>query len=132
MFFCTIYKIFKNTYFEEHLRTTASETYSFTSTALFENLHFWLKLVHMLYFLYHNLQFRLPILASLVLILLYSEAVVRSCFAKKGSDKFRKIHKKTSALKTRFKWICWCAEFNFIKWLVSGRDVFLWASRNFS
>ena len=43
-------------------RTTASEIRSSTWTVLLDNLqnlHFWLKLVHMLYFLYHNLQFRL-------------------------------------------------------------------------
>ena len=33
--------------------------------------------------LYHNLQFRLPLLPSLLLILLQSEAVVRCCSAKK-------------------------------------------------
>ena len=45
--FCEIREIFKNTFFEENLKTTASETCSnFTRTALFDNLHFWLKLVH--------------------------------------------------------------------------------------
>ena len=51
-------------------------------TAIIRTLHFWLKLVHK--FLYHNLQFRLTILPSLLLILLKSEAVVRSCSAKKS------------------------------------------------
>ena len=51
----------------------------------------------MLQFLYHNLPFRLPIQCSL----LYSEAVVRCCSAKRLSYKFRKIHKKTP--KKRFR-----------------------------
>ena len=49
------------------LRATVSETCSFTWTAPFNNLHFWIKLAHMLQFLYHNLQFRLSILPSLLL-----------------------------------------------------------------
>ena len=47
VFSCEICEVFKNTYFEKHLRTTASEICSFTWTALFDN--FWLKLVPMLY-----------------------------------------------------------------------------------
>ena len=50
---------------------------------LFNNLHFWLKLIYMLQFLYPNLWFRLPILPLLLLILLESEAVVRCCSARK-------------------------------------------------
>ena len=41
-----IFEIFKSTYFEEHLRTTACEICSFIGTALFDN--FWLKSVPML------------------------------------------------------------------------------------
>ena len=67
---CGTCEIVKNNYFEEHLQTTASETCSFNWTALFDNLQFWLKLVPMLWFLHHNLQFCLPILPSLLLILL--------------------------------------------------------------
>ena len=48
---------------------------------LLNKFHLWLKLV---WFLYHNLKFRLPILPSLLLILLIiSEAVVWWCSAKK-------------------------------------------------
>ena len=39
-------------------------------------------LVHMIQFLYHNLRFRPPIVPSLLLIVLQSEAVVRWCSAK--------------------------------------------------
>ena len=46
-FLCNL-QIFKNTKFEEHLRTTASETCSFSWTSLFDNLYFWLKLVPIL------------------------------------------------------------------------------------
>ena len=66
-----IFENFKNTYFEENLWTTASETCSnFTRVALF----WWLTLLaqigtHALV-LYHNLQFCLPILSSLLLMLL--------------------------------------------------------------
>ena len=38
---CGICEIFKNSYFEAHLRKTTSEIYSFTWTDLFDN--FWLK-----------------------------------------------------------------------------------------
>ena len=48
--------------------TTASETCSFTWTALFNNLHIWFKLIHKLSFLCHNFQFLLPILLQLVLL----------------------------------------------------------------
>ena len=44
------------------LRTTAIETSSFTWLVLLNNLNFWLKLVHL------HLQFRLPILPSLLLM----------------------------------------------------------------
>ena len=49
----------------------------------FNNLHLWLKLIHMLYFVYHNLQFRLPLLPSLLWILLKSESFDQCCSAKK-------------------------------------------------
>ena len=56
-------------------------------------LHFWLKLIHMILFLYHNLQFRLPVLPL-------SGAVLQ----KKCAYKFSKIHKKTP--KKRFQHRC--------------------------
>ena len=64
-----------------NLRTNASKTISFSWAALFNNLHFWLKLIHMLQSLYiHMQQFCLPILPSLLLIL-SSRPVL---FCKKG------------------------------------------------
>ena len=63
MFSCETYEIFKNIIFEVCERL--SETCSFTWSAFF-----------------NNLQFCLPILPSLLLILLQSEAVVRWCSAK--------------------------------------------------
>ena len=48
LFSCVIYKFFKNTHFEDHLPTTASETCFFTWVDLFDNLNFWLKFVAML------------------------------------------------------------------------------------
>ena len=69
--------------YEDHLiwslQTTASETCSFTWTALFSNL-----------------QFSLPILPSLLLILLQPEAVVRSCSVKKVFQQISQIsHENT-------------------------------------
>ena len=62
--------ILKNIY-EEHLHLLLKlAQISLTRTTFYDNIHFWLKLVHMLWFLYHNLQFRLPIIISLLLILL--------------------------------------------------------------
>ena len=49
----------------------------------FNNLHFWVKLKHYALVCVSNLQFRLPILPSLLLILLQSEAVVPCCSTKK-------------------------------------------------
>ena len=69
---------------------------------LLNKLHLWLKLV---WFLYHNLKFRLPILPSLLLILLIiSEAVVWWCSAKKLFLQSSKIHKETPALVSLFQW----------------------------
>ena len=64
----------------------------------------------MLYNLHHNLQFRLPIHPSLLLILPKSEAVVPWC-----SYKFHKVNKKIPALESCFHWSCRSAVPNFIK-----------------
>ena len=48
MFSYGISKIFKNTYFDEHLQMNSSETCSFALTVLFDNLHFRFKLVPVL------------------------------------------------------------------------------------
>ena len=48
VFSCGTCEISKNTYFEEHQQMTASEICFFTWTAIFNNLHFWLKLLSML------------------------------------------------------------------------------------
>ena len=60
MFSSGICEIFKNTYFEEQMRTTISEACFFTWTALFDNLHFWFNLALMLQFLYHKVSFTNP------------------------------------------------------------------------
>ena len=79
MFSCGICEMFRNIYlflgtpiFSPMFRNT----YFFIWTSLFDNLHFWMKLVPVLSFLYHNLQFRLRILPSLLLIL--DTAITRS------------------------------------------------------
>ena len=76
MFSCRVYEIFKN------LRTTASKTCCFAWSVL---LNKYTMAQIDTWFLYHNLQFRLPILPSLLilLILLQSEAVVWWCSTKK-------------------------------------------------
>ena len=61
MFSCGIYEIFKN------LRTTASETCCFTWSVLLNK--YTLAQIDT-WFLYHNLQFRLPILPSLLILLI--------------------------------------------------------------
>ena len=47
-------------------RLLPEQVCSFTWSVLFNNLHFRLKFAHVLYLLNHNLQFRLPILPSLL------------------------------------------------------------------
>ena len=44
---------------------------------------------------------------------------------KRCSNKFRKFHKKTPALKTRFQWSCRSAEFNFIKEEIQAQMFFV-------
>ena len=76
LFSSRICKIFKNTYFEENLWATASETCSnFIRTALFWYFALLSQISTYALALHHNLQLRLPILPSLLLI--------RWCSAKK-------------------------------------------------
>ena len=71
VFSCGICENFKNTYFEENLWTTTSETCSnFTRAALFWYFTLLAQIGTYTLILYHNLQFCLPILPLLPLILL--------------------------------------------------------------
>ena len=78
----------------------------------FNNLHFWLKLIHILYFVYHNLQFRLPILPYCQYYYNQNQSsgtvLQKMCFYK-----FHKIDKKTP--KKRVKHRCFLV--NFAKFL---------------
>ena len=81
MVFCEICKLFKNTYFEEYLRTTASDLWCYSSMLLCccfsEAVIIILRGLSILFF-------------SL------SKEVNHRCSAKKEySEKFRKIHRKT-------------------------------------
>ena len=87
MFSCGNYEILRTTNLKV---ATASDTCSFTWIALFNNLHFRLRLVHMLKFLYNNLRFRLPIQKP------------GGVLQKRCSYKFSKIHRKTSENKDSF------------------------------
>ena len=51
----------------------------------------------------------------------------------RASYHFRKFHKKTPTLKTRFQWSCRSTEFNFIKQEIPAQMFFFfWILRNFS
>ena len=63
--------IFKNTFLKNICRRLLLKPVQISPGLLFfDNSHFWLKFIHMLQFFYHNLNFRLPIPLSLLLILL--------------------------------------------------------------
>ena len=66
--------------------------------------------------LYYNLQFGLPTLPSLlVLLILNQKQSSGGVLQKKCSYEFCKIHKKTPALDSRFKRSCRSTVFNFFK-----------------
>ena len=115
LFSCRICEIFKNTCFEENLRTTVSETCSnFTLTFLItctsgSNWYTCFCFCTII------LQFRLIILPSLPLIMLQSGAVVRWCSAKEVFSQISRNHRKKPALKNRFWRSCRSTEFYFIK-----------------
>ena len=92
---------FKNTYFEEHPRTTGSETCSFTWSCLFDNLHFWLKLVHILFYI-NNLRFLRQFLLHYYWYCYNQQQSSGGVLQERCSYKFCKIHQKTPALKIRF------------------------------
>ena len=54
-------------------------------------------------FLYHNLQFRLPILSSLLFILLNQKQSSGAVLQKRCSYKFHRIHKKTPKKRFRYR-----------------------------
>ena len=96
-------------------------TCSFTRTTLFKTLHFWLKLIHMLQ-LYHNLQFRLPILHCYWYCYNQKQSS-GAVLQKRCSYKFRKIHKKTP--KKRFRHRCFLvnsAKFPITSFLKNASD----------
>ena len=115
MFSRVNYEFFKNTYFEEHMRTTASETCSFTWTASFDNLasgsNWYLCFSFSITIYSFVCQFSLHYCWYCYNQKQLSGGVLQNSY----SYKFRKIHMKTPALKSPFKWSCRSTEFKIIK-----------------